>query len=302
MGNLVVQLSDELAGVVARTGADVVRVDGRRRLPASGILFEPGRVITAHHVLGRDDNLTVGLSDGRELAARLLGRDAATDIALLEVDEQVKPAAEWGASSDLAVGHLVMALGRPGDTVQATLGIVSALGDAWRTPAGGSLGRFLQTDVVMYPGFSGGPLVSASGLIVGMNTSALVRGLSMALPVGSLRTIAADLAEHGSTRRAFLGVATQPVRLAEGQSQAADQETALLVVSLEPDGPAEAAGVLVGDILVALNEVPITNIDDLLGALSGEVINMEVQLDILRGGARTALSVRPVERKERRRR
>lgn len=297
MAELVQELSDGLAGVVEAAARDVVRVEGRRRLPASGVLFESGRVITAHHVLSREKGIVVGLADGDEVPATLMGRDPATDIALLEIEPNLAPSVEWGESSGLAVGHLVLALGRPGETVQATLGIVSALGEAWRTPAGGSVGRFLQTDVVMYPGFSGGPLVSAAGSIVGMNTSALVRGLSMALPVESLRSIAADLAEHGSTRRAFLGVATQPVRLGGDQVEQAGQETALLVVSLEEGGPAESGGVLVGDILLSLNGEKLTNIDDLLAALTGDLIGAETELVVLRGGDVTTLGVATVERK-----
>lgn len=298
MGELVKELSDGLAEVVKAASQDVVRVEGRRRLPASGFLFERGQVITAHHVLSRSSDIKVGMADGSQSPAKLMGRDPTTDIALLQIEAQAPPSVGWSESADLAVGHLVLALGRPGETVQATLGIVSALGEAWRTPAGGSVGRFLQTDVVMYPGFSGGPLVSASGAIVGMNTSALVRGLSMALPVETLRSIAADLAEHGSTRRAFLGVATQPVRLGADQAGQAGQETALLVVSLEDAGPAESGGVMVGDILLALNGALLTNIDDLLAALSGELIGAKTELVILRGGDKTTLAVQPVERSD----
>lgn len=296
MAELVQELSDGLAAVVKAASPDVVRVEGRRRLPASGILFDKGQVITAHHVLSRSSGITVGLADGSEVAAELMGRDATTDIALLKIESDVSPSIEWSESTELAAGHLVMALGRPGNMVQATLGIVSALGEAWRTPAGGSLNRFLQTDVVMYPGFSGGPLVSSTGAIAGMNTSALVRGLSMALPVESLRSIAADLAEHGSTRRAFLGVATQPVRLSGDQAQQAGQETALLVVSLEEDGPAQNGGVLVGDILLSLGGENLTNIDDLLAALSGDRIDQATEVVVLRGAEKVSLEVKPVER------
>ena len=145
-------------------------------------------MVTAHHVVKRDENITVGLPNGDTVAASLVGRDPTTDLAVLRADAALTPA-EWSEPESLRVGHLVLALGRPGRTVQATLGIVSALGDQWRTPAGGTVDRYLQTDVVMYPGFSGGALVDAAGKVLGVNSSALMRGTSLALPVPTLRRV-----------------------------------------------------------------------------------------------------------------
>jgi S1-C subfamily serine protease len=184
----------------------------------------------------------------------------------------------------LRVGHLVLALGRPRQTVQATLGIVSVLGAGWRTPAGGQMDRYLQTDVVMYPGFSGGPLVDAAGRVVGLNTSALLRGVSLTVPVPTLRRVIQMLLAHGRVRRGFLGMSTQPVRLPAGLAQQLGQETGLLLTAVEPDSPAEQGGLVLGDTLVALDGTPIRQHDDVLTFLSPERIGTAVLARLIRGG------------------
>ncbi|MEI2609759.1 MAG: trypsin-like peptidase domain-containing protein [Candidatus Promineifilaceae bacterium] len=159
-------VSNELAGVVAAASPGIVRVDARHRHPATGfILSADGLIITAHHVVQHEE-IKIGLADGSQVKATLVGRDPSTDLALLKAEATGLTGLEHAAADELSVGHLVLALGRPGKTVQATLGIISALGDAWRTPAGGNVDRYIQTDVVMYPGFSGGPLVNAAGNVV----------------------------------------------------------------------------------------------------------------------------------------
>src|SRR5438094_10222804 len=157
------QVSDALAITVEAVSPGIVRVEARRRLPASGLVWSrDGVIVTTHHAIERDDNIRVGLHGGQALAATLVGRDATTDLAVLRAaSAEIEPPA-WAEAETLGVGHLGLALGRPGQRVQATLGIISALGESWRTPAGGLMDRYVQTDIVMYPGFSGGPLVSMS--------------------------------------------------------------------------------------------------------------------------------------------
>jgi S1-C subfamily serine protease len=184
----------------------------------------------------------------------------------------------------LRVGHLVLALGRPRQTVQATLGIVSALGAGWRTPAGGQIDRYLQTDVVMYPGFSGGPLVDAAGRVVGLNTSALLRGISLTVPVLTLHRVIDMLLAHGRVRRGFLGLSTQPVRIPAVLAQPLGQETGLLLTAVEPDSPAEQGGLWLGDTLVALDGTPIRQHDDVLAFLGPERIGTAVLARLIRGG------------------
>jgi S1-C subfamily serine protease len=181
--------------------------------------------------------------------------------------------------------------------VQATLGIVSALSEqSWRTPMGGQLDRYLQTDVVMYPGFSGGPLVSAAGEIIGLNSSAVVRGVSLTIPGPTVRQVVETLLTHGRVRRGYLGVSTQPVRLPAGLAQQLGQETGLLLVAVEPDSPAEQGGLVLGDTLVRLANQPIRHHDDLLAQLSPDLVGATVLLRLVRGGQVIELNVPVGER------
>jgi S1-C subfamily serine protease len=166
----------------------------------------------------------------------------------------------------------------------ATHGIISAVGDEWRTPAGGLLEQFIQTDVVMYPGFSGGPLVSAEGKLIGMNTSGLLRGISVALPVPSLATRVEALLEHGHIRQGFLGISLQPVRLPSSLRKSVDRETALLITEVETDSPAEAGRLMQGDVLLTMDGVALRMIDDLLNQLGHDRIGQTAEIEISRGG------------------
>jgi S1-C subfamily serine protease len=164
-------LSADMAATVAALGHSVVQVEGRRHGSASGVVWAAdGLIVTANHVLTRDDDIGVSVGDGKSNQATLVGRDPTTDLALLRIDTKELTPPAWVGAEDLRVGHLVLAIGRPGKTVRATLGIISALGDAWRTPVGGSIERYVQTDALSSPGFSGGPLVTAEGKVVGINT------------------------------------------------------------------------------------------------------------------------------------
>jgi S1-C subfamily serine protease len=297
MADVLRNLSDALAATVATAGAGVVRVEARGRIPASGILWSPdGVVVTAHHVVEREENIGVGLADGQTVAAALVGRDPTTDLAVLRADAQGLAPAGMADPDSLRVGHLVLALGRPGQTVQATLGIVSALGEEWRTPAGGQVDAYLQTDLVMYPGFSGGPLVDVSGRVLGLNTSALLRGISLTLPMPTLRRVVEALLTHGRVRRGYLGVGAQGVRLPAALEQQLGQETGLLLISVEPAGPAGQAGLLLGDTIVALDNQPVRHMDDLLALLGGERVGVSTPVRIVRGGVVQELQVTIGER------
>jgi S1-C subfamily serine protease len=285
MGEYLSDLSDALARVVQTAGRSVARVEARRRLPASGIVWsDDGLIVTAHHTIEQDDNIGVGLHEGRSAVATLVGRDPTTDLAVLRANVQGLVPATVAAQDDLCVGHLALALGRPGRTVQATLGIVSALGDAWRTPAGGQLDCYLQTDVVMYPGFSGGPLIDGAGQVRGLNTSGLLRGISLAVPVATMRRVIDTLLTHGRVRRGYLGVGAQPVRLPIAVAQQVSQETGLLLVSVNPGGPADKAGLLLGDTIILLDGQPVRSMDDLVVLLSGDRVGATVPVRIVRGG------------------
>jgi S1-C subfamily serine protease len=298
MTTVLTQLSDTLAGAVEAAAAGIVRVEGRRRLAASGIVWSPDIIVTAHHVLRRDENITIGLPDGQKVSASVAGRDPTTDLAVLRIESNpLKPAplANLG-EQPLKVGHLVLALGRPGKSVQVTIGVVSALGEGWRTPAGGQIDQYLQTDVVMYPGFSGGPLVNTNGELVGLNTSGLLRGVSLALPVVTVARVVDTLLAHGRVRRGYLGVSTQPVRLPETLKEELNQETGLLLTGVEADGPAGTGGLLLGDTIVALDGSPVRYHDDLLALLAAGRAGTEVVVRIIRSGQVQELKVSVGER------
>lgn len=285
MVEILSKLSESLADTVALAGTGVVRVEGRGRLPASGIVWSSdGVVVTAHHVVERDENIKVGLPDGSTVSATLVGRDPSTDLAVLRVQGVELAQSKQAELEKLRVGHLVLALGRPGKSVRATLGIVSALGQEWVTPAGGRLDCYLQTDVVMYPGFSGGPLVDVDGKVLGLNTSALARGRSITVPVLSIGRVVESLLAHGRVRRGYIGVGAQYVRLPESLAQHLGQETGLLLVSVESDSPAEEAGLVLGDTIVSIDGQVVRKLEDLRSHLDADRIGSTIPLRVVRGG------------------
>ena len=284
MTGTLASLSDSLAGAVASAGPSVVRVEGRRRLPASGMVWSAdGVIVTAHHVLERDD-ITIGLPDNDTATATLVGRDPTTDVAVLRIEAKGLTTPTWADLSALRVGHLALALGRPGQSVRATLGIASAVGQSWRTPGGGQVDTYLQTDAAMYPGFSGGPLVDASGHFLGLNPTALLRGINVAVPQTTLRRVVESLLAHGRVRRGYLGIGAQAARLPEALASEINQETGLLLVSIETGSPAEQYGLLMGDTVVSLDGEPVRQLDDLLTLLGSERLGKTVPVRVIRGG------------------
>jgi len=284
MADVLVNLSNALADTVAQAGQGVVRIEARRRLPASGIVWSAdGVIVTAHHVVERDDNITIGLANGESVPATLVGRDPSTDLAVLRAQTNGLTVLGRDSFDGLRVGHLVLALGRPGKDVLSTLGIVSALGDSWKSSMGGTVDRYLQTDVAMYPGFSGGPLVDAAGKLLGLNTSAL-RDVSLTIPTPTLDRVVSSLLTHGKVKQGYLGIGAQPVRLPTAFREQLGQETGLLVASVETDSPAEKSGLLLGDTLVAFDGGAVRHMDDLAGLLAGDKIGKALPAKIIRGG------------------
>ncbi len=285
MSNALTGLSDALADAVSSSGVGVLRVEGRDRVPASGIIWSAdGLVITAHHVLERDENISVGMPQGESLPATLVGRDPTTDLAVLRIDASSLLTLQWVQPDSLQVGHLALALARPGNNVQATMGIIGALGSSWRTHPGGVVDRYIQADLVMPPGFSGGPTVAADGNVVGLTTSALLRGISLALPVNTVKRVGGALLAHGRILRAYIGVGSQPARLPDALADQLGQSTGLLVVSVEPDGPAAKGGLFLGDNLVTIDGRPLKQLDDLLESLDADKIDRAISVRVVRGG------------------
>ncbi len=288
--------SNALTSAVEKGGASTVLVDARKRYPASGIAYAEDLVLTADHVVTRED-IKVTLPDGKSLAATVAGRDAGSDLALLKLAEKVLTPAK--TSSEVKVGQLVLALGRPNASgIQASWGIVTAIAGPARTHRGGLLDEYIQTETTPYPGFSGGPLVNTEGEVLGLNTSGLMHGSALTIPVNVAWRIAGELAKHGSVKRGYLGVRTQPVEIPEAarKSFKRDQTSGLLVLWLEENGPAQQGGLFVGDTIIAIGNQPVSDPDDLFAALNSETVGKSVAVEVLRGGRPETVNVKVGER------
>lgn len=298
MANPLTDFSNGLTSAVEKGGASTLLVDARKRYPASGIAYADDLVLTADHVVTREDDIKVLLPDGKSLSATIAGRDPGSDLAILRLAEKSLTPAK--TSDSIKVGQLVLALGRPNSAgMQASWGIVTAISGPTRTFRGGSIDQYVQTETTPYPGFSGGPLVNTEGEVLGLNTSGLTRGSSLTIPVSVAWRVAEALAKHGSVKRGYLGVRTQPVDIPEAAraSLQREQSHGLLVLWLEEGGPAEQAGLLVGDILVAVSGQAVGDADDLLSALGSDTVGKSIAVEVLRGGRPETVSVTVGERK-----
>ncbi len=290
---------DTFTNAVSQGSLFTVLVNARRRIPASGIVYKPGLVVTANHVVERDEEITVGLPDGKVVSAKVAGRDPARDLVLLKLAEAVGAPAPT-ANAPAQVGLPVLALGRPETgSLEASFGIVSSIGGPVRTGRGGMLEKYLRTETNPYPGFSGGPLVDLEGKLLGLNTSGFSMGFLITIPVDILWQVTADLAEHGSVRRGFLGIRSQPVSLdAVIQTNLKrSQDSGLLLVGIEPDSPASRAGLIVGDILVGIDGKAITSPEDLQTRLDRGTVGQAIAVEVMRGGQRHDVTVTIGERK-----
>ncbi|QDE94650.1 signal protein PDZ [Myxococcus xanthus] len=280
---LLQSLSLSLASVVERTAPSIVRVETRRRRGATGIVWDAeGHILTTSQAVEHEDRLPIGLPDGRTVFAEFVGRDASTDLALLKAEATGLVPLTSAPLDDVKVGHLVIAVGRPGRTARATLGMVSTHGEGWRTHAGGRVERYLETDADLPPGFSGGALVDTEGRLVGLLTAAFSRTAAVVIATDTLTRVIASLKEHGGIRRGYLGVGAYPVRLP--QHLGTGNEHGLICLSVDPNGPAHDAGLLLGDVLVSLGGQPLHGVEDLLGALSDEKVGTTLQVRVLRAG------------------
>ncbi len=286
--SVLLDLSNNLADAVARAGASTVAVHARQRQSASGVLWRPGVIVATDHTIERDDDITVTLPDGASVAATLAGRDPSTDIAILKVAGASLPVAVVGDAGALRVGHMALAVGRFGEGGLGTsLGVISALGGSWNTWRGGQVDQFIRADVTLYPGFSGGPLVNAAGEIVGINTSGLSRNMGLTIPAATVNRVVDQLFSTGHIARGYLGVGLQPVRLPDTLKQAVgvSSDTGVIVISIESGGPAEKAGLFIGDILITLDGTSATDTDAVQALLGPERIGTPLAAKIARGGA-----------------
>ena len=295
--NTLAVLSEGMADAVASAGRSVVRVYGRRRRPGSGVVYAPDLVLTAGHVLERDEDLSVETADGRTLPAGLLGRDHSTDLAVLRV-ENLNVEAATPAEGEARVGQLSLAVASPGrgDGPRATFGIISSVGGPMRTRRGPRLERYIQTDASPYPGLSGGPLVDVEGNVVGIMVAGWGRGAAFAVPADLAWRVAGALQERGTVKRGYLGILSQPVRLPAGENVNLTQKGGLLVVGVEDGSPADRGGLIVGDVLATLDGQPVEDTDDLLVLLSGDRVGRAVPVKVVRGGEPRELEITVGER------
>lgn len=296
--NLFVELSDAMADAAERAGKSTVLVDARRKFPASGIAFAKDLILTADHVVEREEDIKVTLADGTEVSAKLAGRDPGTDLAVLKLSEPSAVPAEVSKSA-ARVGQLVLAIGRPTTKgIESSFGTINSIGGPVRTGRGSMLERYIKTDVVSYPGFSGGPLVNGDGTILGINTSGFGHGGALTIPADVAWKIAETLAKHGKIKRGYLGIRSQVVELSADAKKALkrEQDSGLLLVGLETDSPAGKGGLMVGDILVGIAGEPVAHQDDLFVNLGADTVGKSVPIDILRGGKLESIEVEVGER------
>jgi S1-C subfamily serine protease len=293
--NALSDLSQSLADAVERVSPALVQVNGRKRQPASGVVFADNLIVTADHVLEREEDLSVGTHEGQTLAAQFVGRDTSSDLAVLRVDDLgLEPAA---TASEARVGQLVLAVGRPYGEPMASLGIVSAVTGPIHTRRGATLERYITTDAIPYPGFSGGPLTGADGMVLGILSTGLLRGVTLGVPTPVVWSIADSLAKHGRIRRGYLGISSQPAHLPENIRNERNQKRGLLIVRVEEGSPAAQSGLLLGDVLLLLDGQAIVDTSDLQLLLTGERVGKSVPGEVLRGGEVRTLDITIGEKK-----
>lgn len=310
--------SQAVVNAVERIGPAVVSVGMARRAPerlrrrglneltgsGSGLVIAPdGYVLTNSHVVTSADRIEVRFPDGREMPATMVGNDPHSDLAVLRIPESGLPSAELGDSSRLRVGQLVIAIGNPmGFQATVTAGVLSALGRTLRSDTGRLIEGVIQSDAALNPGNSGGPLVDFRGSVIGINTAiwAGSQGISFAIPVNTAKLVASQLINHGSVRRAYLGVNLQMTgvdrRLVNRHALGAP--SAALVTDVDPEGAAVKAGVRAGDVIIKAGDRPVHSPDDLQVALGNHRIGEPLLVDVLRSGERLSIQAMPTELKE----
>jgi S1-C subfamily serine protease len=289
MSQTLLSLSNDLAAAVAKASESVVAIHARPRTPSSGVVWRPGVVVTTDHTTERDEDITLTLPGGQTAQAALAGRDPSTDLAVLRFNDP-GPAPAAQSAGPPKTGQIVLAVGRG---PSAALGMISSVSGPWRTWRGGHIDDFVRLDVSIYHGFSGGPLVDAMGHVLGINTSALARGLPVTIPAATVNRVLADLLSKGHVARGYLGVGMQPVKLPASVQQKLGlaNPAGVIILSVEADSPAERAGVLVGDVLLALDGKPAADTDDVQAALDPASVGKTLHARILRAGTMIEIPV-----------
>jgi S1-C subfamily serine protease len=290
--NPLLAFSDHAARLVERTAGSVVAVNAGGRRSSSGIHWRAGIIVTAEEVLERDEDIEITLPGGRLVEATLAGRDPTTDVAVLRFQPDGLAAAQTADAASLRAGHVVLAIGNHQGAPVASLGIVAFAGGAWHSMRGGAIDSLIRLDLALSQAAEGGALVDAQGHVVGMAVLG-PRRRALAIPAATIDRVVDQLLAKGHVFRGYLGAGLQPVRLGRpaDAAQPSGSGRGILVVSLDPDGPAARAGVLVGDIVTAWNAKPVDRVREVMRSLGPESVGHAVDLGLLRGGAPTALRV-----------
>jgi len=300
MASVIASFSQELASAAEQAGSSVVAVHARHRVPSSGIHWRKGVVVTANHTVRREDDITVLIHGGKRVTAKLAGRDAGTDLALLKFDQDAGVATpQFGDAATLKLANFVLALGRTrfGNLV-ASAGIIGGLGGEWRTWHGGRIEQSIRLDLALYPGFSGGPLINVEGKVLGLNTNGFGRGRAVTIPVSTVNRVVDELLDKGYIARPYLGIAMQPVAVPEGLRSKLKSSAVggLMVLHVEPGGPAEKAGIVLGDVIVELQGKPALDTEHIQDLLASAKVNDKMGTTVIRGGAPLELSITLGER------
>jgi S1-C subfamily serine protease len=280
-------LSNELASAVEHAAAGVVAVHGRPRIGSSGIVWQKNLILTSSEGIRFEDGIKVLFPDGRSADARLRGRDPGTDLALLETDTGSTAAVEFVPDASVKAGQLALAVGRTASTGPiASFGIVSGVSGEWKSWRGGKLNPFVRLDVSVYPTSSGGAAVDATGKVIGIVSTGLSRTSVLAVTGATIAHVAGKLHEKGYVSRGFLGIALQPVALSHDLKQKLqlDQDHGIMLLGLEPDGPAAAGGLLMGDVLLAAAGQTLSDPETLADVLDRATIGSPVNFRVLRAG------------------
>jgi S1-C subfamily serine protease len=291
--SLAQQLSNDLAGAVSRTEPSLVLLRGRRRRAASGTVIDPQSFLVSDHLLDVDEEIRAHIANG-EVTARVVGRDAGTDLALLHVEGGSLTPVTFAADA-VRVGEIVLAVGRTWTGLVAHPGFVTHLSGPHQVSPGFRLEHAIHTSLDPFSGFSGGALVNVRGEVAGISTSALDRGRGLAIPARDVARVVESLRRHGRLRRGYLGISSLPVALPERQRQGA-AERGLLVTSIAPGSPADAAQLLVGDVILAIDETLAARPNDLAAFLTADRVGQHAALRVLRGASPVQLDVTIGER------
>lgn len=301
------EFSEQCADAIQQIEPSVVAINPDQRCGASGLIWQSNLVVTVDYAVGEDE-VTVLLANGRRLAAAVVGRDSSTDLALLKLEPpegqpEGQPASLAPPSIRISslpprLGHLVLGVGRSGEgSLNASLGVINRLGGSWRSRQGGQIDRWIQPAFIAAMGLTGGTLLDAEGKVLGLITTG-PRRIALTVPTPTIERVVNQLLQRGRIARGYLGIGMQPVPIPERLAQSLNltQTSGLLLLSVEPDGPADRAGLLIGDLLISLADQPTSELADLRSILGAEQIGQTIGVSLIRGGARVDVQVTVGER------